>query len=109
LATAAWAACSRQLTCWWAGRVALKAMLPNPGGPRAGGGPSPDGGRGARRWAKVRHPRPPLVYDVHLGAEIPWIVMEYIAGDSLKHWLDQGKRFTDQEDGAHSPCPSCRR
>jgi serine/threonine protein kinase len=76
--------------------VALKAMLPNPGGL------GPEEGRvrmmaEARAMAKVRHPALPLVYDVHLDAEIPWIVMEYIAGDSLKHWLDQGKQFSDRE------------
>ncbi|MEV5878649.1 serine/threonine-protein kinase [Streptomyces sp. NPDC052101] len=46
--------------------------------------------REARAAARVRHPSAVTVYDVVTEADVPWIVMELVEGESLREALSRG-------------------
>ncbi|MGW2423744.1 serine/threonine-protein kinase [Streptomyces sp. NPDC001709] len=46
--------------------------------------------REARAAARVRHPSAVTVYDVVTEGQVPWIVMELVAGESLRETLRRG-------------------
>ena len=51
----------------------------------------------ARSAARLQHPNIVSVYDSDRDGDIAFLVMEYIQGEDLKHYLDQGKRHTLKE------------
>ena len=46
----------------------------------------------ARSAARLQHPNIVSVYDSDRDGDIAFLVMEYIQGDDLKHYLDRGTR-----------------
>lgn len=48
----------------------------------------------ARSAARLQHPNIVSVYDSDRDGDIAFLVMEYIQGDDLKHYLDRGTRYT---------------
>jgi serine/threonine protein kinase len=48
----------------------------------------------ARSAARLQHPNIVSVYDSDRDADIAFLVMEYIQGDDLKHYLDRGVRYS---------------
>jgi serine/threonine protein kinase len=48
----------------------------------------------ARSAARLQHPNIVSVYDSDRDANIAFLVMEYIQGDDLKHYLDRGVRYS---------------
>ncbi len=48
----------------------------------------------ARSAARLQHPHIVSVYDSDRDGDIAFLVMEFIAGDDLKHHLDKGERYS---------------
>ena len=48
----------------------------------------------ARSAARLQHPNIVSVYDSDRDGDIAFLVMEYIQGDDLKHYLDKGIRYS---------------
>src|SRR3954465_2937707 len=48
----------------------------------------------ARSAAPLQHPNILRGYDSHRDGDIPFLVMEFIQGDDLKHHLDRGVRYS---------------
>jgi eukaryotic-like serine/threonine-protein kinase len=48
----------------------------------------------AHSAARLQHPNIVSVYDSDRDGDTPFLVMEYVKGDDLKHYLDTGQRYT---------------
>jgi eukaryotic-like serine/threonine-protein kinase len=48
----------------------------------------------AHSAARLQHPNIVSVYDADRDGTTPFLVMEYVKGDDLKHYLDTGRRYT---------------
>jgi eukaryotic-like serine/threonine-protein kinase len=48
----------------------------------------------AHSAARLQHPNIVSVYDADRDGDTPFLVMEYVKGEDLKHYLDAGQRYT---------------
>ena len=74
--------------------VAVKVLHPRLGGPGSSGAQRLR--REGQTMARMAHPNVIRVYDVGIQGDVVFVAMEYVAGGTLKSWLEKAPRSDDE-------------